>query len=104
MRILLWLYHVIPQLFIVSTCTFSGSADGTIRIWDMEIGDCVLLLTGHSGPITDLSASADGRILVSASADGTARAWELEKGQCTALLRGVPPQNMVIGVWKHSAS
>jgi WD40 repeat protein len=54
----------------------------------MEIGDCVLLLVGHGGGITDLAAAADGRLLVSASADGTARAWELEKGQCTAILHG----------------
>ena len=70
----------------------------------MEIGDCVLLLAGHSSPVTDLSASANGRVLVSASADGTARAWELEKGQCTALLRGVPSQNMGIEVLRPSAS
>lgn len=34
------------------------STDGTARVWDMEIGDCVLLLAGHGGAITDVAASA----------------------------------------------
>lgn len=76
-----------PLLLFVPS---AGSADGTVLVWDMEIGDCVLLLSGHSGAITDLATAADGRLLVSASADGTARAWELEKGQCTAILKGAP--------------
>ena len=49
------------------------STDGTARVWDMEIGDCVLLLAGHSGPLTDVAASADGALLVTGAADGTAR-------------------------------
>ncbi len=49
------------------------STDGTARVWDMEIGDCVLLLAGHSGPLTDVAASADGALLLTGAADGTAR-------------------------------
>ena len=54
----------------------------------MEIGDCVLLLEGHTGAVTDLALSGDGNILVSASADKTARVWGLDKGQCVAVLQG----------------
>lgn len=66
----------------------AASTDGTARVWDMEIGDCVLMLEGHQGPVTDLAASSDSSILVTASADQTARVWSLEKGQCTAVLAG----------------
>eukprot|EP00891_Asterochloris_glomerata_P002441 jgi/Astpho2/2441/Aster-05689 len=66
----------------------TASTDGTARVWDMEIGDCVLMLEGHQGPVTDLAASSDSSILVTASADQTARVWSLEKGQCTAVLAG----------------
>ena len=54
----------------------------------MEIGDCVLLLAGHSAPVTALAVAASGSLLVSASADRTARVWELEKGQCLGILQG----------------
>lgn len=64
------------------------SADNTARVWDMEIGDCVLLLGGHTGPITNVAAAADGSMLITTSSDGSARLWELEKGECLAVLLG----------------
>lgn len=64
------------------------SADNTARVWDMEIGDCVLLLGGHTGPLTNVAAAADGSLLVTTSSDGTARVWELEKGECLHVLIG----------------
>lgn len=54
----------------------------------MEIGDCVLLLEGHTGAVTDLAVAQAGSILVTASADHTARVWGLDKGQCMAVLQG----------------
>ena len=64
------------------------SADSTARVWDMEIGDCVLLLGGHTGPLTNVAAAADGSVLITTSSDGTARVWELEKGDCLHTLTG----------------
>ena len=64
------------------------SADSTARVWDMEIGDCVLLLGGHAGPLTNVAAAADGSVLITTSSDGTARVWELEKGDCLHTLTG----------------
>jgi WD40 repeat protein len=54
----------------------------------MEIGDCVLLLSGHSAAISCVAAAADGSLLVTTSVDGSARVWELEKGECMAVLLG----------------
>lgn len=42
-----------------------------------EIGDCVLMLEGHSGPLKDMAIAANGSVVVTASEDGTARAWDL---------------------------
>ena len=42
-----------------------------------EIGDCVLLLDEHTGPLTDMAVSADGAVLATASEDGTARVWDM---------------------------
>lgn len=54
----------------------------------MEIGDCVLLLEGHTAAVTDLAVAQEGSILVTGSADHTARVWGLEKGQCMSVLSG----------------
>lgn len=40
------------------TDAVTASADGTARVWDLDIGDCVLLLEGHSGPITDMAITS----------------------------------------------
>lgn len=66
----------------------SGGADGTARVWDLEIGDCTIVAEGHTGPITDMGITADGSLLITASEDGTARAHELERGQCLRILAG----------------
>eukprot|EP00884_Botryococcus_braunii_P009373 jgi/Botrbrau1/18437/Bobra.0072s0025.1 len=64
------------------------SADGTARVWDLEIGDCMLLLDGHEGPVTDMAVSSTGAYLLTGSVDGTARLWELERGECLYVLSG----------------
>lgn len=30
------------------------------RVWDLDIGDCVLLLEGHAGPLTDIAITSGG--------------------------------------------
>lgn len=49
----------------------------TILLPWQEIGDCVLMLEGHTGPLKDMATAADGSVVVTASEDGTARAWDL---------------------------
>jgi len=55
-------------------CIASGSADGTIRLWNAETGTAIgEQLTGHEGLVRSVAISADGRRIVSGSADGTIR-------------------------------
>lgn len=70
------------------TDAVSASADGTARVWDLDIGDCVLLLEGHAGPITDMAITSDGSLVLTCSTDGTARAFEMERGTCLRVLAG----------------
>jgi WD40 repeat protein len=68
----------------------SGSSDSTLRIWDVQTGECLKVLKGHKeteiSGILALILSADGRILVSASDDSTIRIWDVETGECLQIL------------------
>jgi WD40 repeat protein/tRNA A-37 threonylcarbamoyl transferase component Bud32 len=60
------------------------------RIWDARTGKELLVLRGHSGPITSVAFSPDGRRIVTSSRDQTARVWDTSTGQVQAVLRGDP--------------
>jgi WD40 repeat protein len=64
----------------------SGSADGSIRLWD--VGDRTQLgapLTGHAAGVLSLDFSPDGTKLLSGSADHTLRQWPVPKASQAAL-------------------
>jgi hypothetical protein len=55
----------------------SGSADKTIRLWDLATGNETAVLVGHADAVISLSFAPDGRALVSASWDHSIRLWDL---------------------------
>ncbi|MFD0035585.1 protein kinase [Streptomyces sp. NPDC127172] len=66
----------------------SRSGGGVIRIWDLDTGECLRVLTGHVSEVTALNVSPDNRFVLSGSTDNTARLWEFESGRCLRTLRG----------------
>jgi small GTP-binding protein len=74
----------------------SGSADKTLRVWDLESRRTVATLEGHTGSVYGVAVSPDGRRAVSASGDGTLRVWDLESGRSIATFSG--HIGIVIGV------
>ncbi|KAH8921472.1 WD40 repeat-like protein [Atractiella rhizophila] len=56
----------------------SGSAEGTVRMWDMRTGQSHRSLVGHTGPVTGLQF--DESCLVSGSLDRSVRIWDLRTG------------------------
>jgi len=62
----------------------SGSWDYTLRVWDLETGECLRTLEGHVLNVDSVSVSPDGRRAVSGSLDNTMRVWDPETGQCVA--------------------
>lgn len=54
----------------------TGSADHTVRVWDVETRES-RVLRGHESAIFDVAISRDGLWVASASADTTVRVWPL---------------------------
>jgi WD40 repeat protein len=66
----------------------SGSADRTLRLWDVATGQCLRTFRGHGEWVTSVRISGDGRLAASGSADRTLRLWDVASGQCTHVCHG----------------
>jgi COMPASS component SWD3 len=55
----------------------SGSEDNTIRLWNLETGECLATLSGHEAGVKSVAITSDGQLLVSGSADNTIKLWQL---------------------------
>jgi WD40 repeat protein len=71
-----------------SRTLFSGSGDKTIKVWDLNSGECLRTLEGHSDCVNAVALSKDGCILVSGSRDNTIKIWDLNSGSCMRTLEG----------------
>jgi WD40 repeat protein len=56
----------------------TGSADRTVRLWDVNSGRELLRLQGHTDRVLAVAFNPDGRTLATSSADRTVRLWRLE--------------------------
>jgi WD40 repeat protein len=74
----------------------SGGTDRTIRLWEAATGHDIAVRQGHTGSVSDLLFTADGRRLVSVSRQGalgyahdsTVRLWEVGPQAGASVLRG----------------
>jgi F-box and WD-40 domain protein CDC4 len=64
----------------------SGSMDGTVRIWNLQTGQCQHSLVGHTSLVGLLGLSPSS--LVSAAADSTLRIWDPDTGELRHSLSG----------------
>lgn len=58
----------------------TGSADLTVRLWDVETGELRRILEGHSKQIQGVAFSPDGQLLATTSTDRTVRLWDVDSG------------------------
>jgi serine/threonine-protein kinase len=75
----------------------SGCGDGAVRVWDLA-GKPLAACRGHTGKVTGLAFSPDGKRLVSAGWDATVRCWDCARGKQLSLHEGVW-QNYYDVVW-----
>jgi WD40 repeat protein len=76
----------------------SGSADKTIKIWNIETGKCLTTLVGHTEAVLSLCL-VDADTLVSTSFDGAIKVWNnlSTRPICSKTIMGhVAPVPMVL--------
>ncbi len=59
-----------------------------LKIFDIQTGEQLQTLSGHTGRIEDCAIDQQGTIALSAADDGTLRIWELEAYTCRFTLEG----------------
>lgn len=60
----------------------SGSADKTIKFWDLGVNECVKTLEGHKDDVWSIVFFPNKKQLVSASLDGEIKTWNIKKNEC----------------------
>lgn len=62
----------------------SASFDACVRLWDVERGVGVSVLSEHTTHVYSVAFSADGMMLASGSFDSTVVVWDVKEGQVVA--------------------
>jgi WD40 repeat protein len=77
----------------------TASRDSTLRVWDLESGQIVHRLAGHSDAVLKMAVSTSGTHAVSLSRDRTVRVWDLVRGKC---IRGLASEDNLRAVTTHT--
>lgn len=85
-----WLTLIFQCVQWHANCNYiaTGSSDKTVRLWDVQSGECVRIFIGHRSMILSLAMSPDGRYMASGDEDGTIMMWDLASGRCVSPLVG----------------
>ncbi len=68
----------------------SGSADSTIRLWDVDTGENKHTFTDHTNSVYSVLFSSDGKTLASGSTDGTVLLWDIIPSDPTSVTPSTP--------------
>lgn len=72
---------------LIEDCyVLTGSADKTVRKWDVSTCECLSILRGHMSVIYRMICTGD--FIFTSSYDRTARCWDFENGECIRVFRG----------------
>ena len=84
--------HVSPNVNCVTwhpNCNYvvTASDDKTCRMWDIQTGRCVRLLSGSTRGLNLVRVSSSGRYVAGAGHDNVVRIWDLSNGRLVNELR-----------------
>jgi WD40 repeat protein len=79
----------------------SAGADRVIKIWSVDDGRLIRVLSGHAGHVLSLSWSGDGAQLVSGGADQVLKLWDVAEGSLVRTMKGTTYQ---IGAYKREVT
>jgi WD40 repeat protein len=65
----------------------SSSFDASIHLWNVQSGQCLKVLQGHTGAVYSSNFSPDAQTIASGSQDETIKLWDLATGECLKTLR-----------------
>lgn len=63
-----------------------GSYDSTVKIWNIETGECTRTLVGHQKGVRTLAF--DSQKLITGGLDSTIKVWNYHTGECISTYRG----------------
>jgi WD40 repeat protein/DNA-binding SARP family transcriptional activator len=66
----------------------SGADDETVRLWDVQTGQCLETFQGYRDYAWAITWSPDGQTLASGGISQTVRLWSLQTGRCIRTLAG----------------
>lgn len=70
------------------TLIASISDDKTCRIWDVDTGECLKVLEGHTSKVTCVSFNYDNTKIITGSYDKTCKIWDVDTCECLYTLIG----------------
>lgn len=60
----------------------TSSWDQTVKLWDVQSGECLKTFIGHRASVQDVRWLTKGRTICSVSIDGSVRGWDVETEAC----------------------
>eukprot|EP00824_Muranothrix_gubernata_P024971 TRINITY_DN769_c0_g1_i1.p1 TRINITY_DN769_c0_g1~~TRINITY_DN769_c0_g1_i1.p1 ORF type:complete len:409 (+),score=58.02 TRINITY_DN769_c0_g1_i1:51-1229(+) len=61
----------------------SGDGDDKAILWDVNTGNQISLLEGHTDSVVGAQFTADQNLIITASLDNTVKVWNLEENSCS---------------------
>ncbi|NXX09078.1 DAW1 factor, partial [Larus smithsonianus] len=83
-----------------STLVATGSMDTTAKLWDIEKGEEVVTLSGHSAEIIALSFNTTGDRIITGSFDHTVAVWDVGTGREQNVLIMMPTNNNLVAKYE----
>ncbi|KAI9830117.1 MAG: hypothetical protein M1826_005111 [Phylliscum demangeonii] len=76
----------------------SGGCDRDVRVWDMDTGESMFVMKGHTSTVRCLKM-APGGLAVSGSRDTSLRVWDVHNGLCRNVLMGHQASVRCLDIW-----